>query len=160
MHRYTNVVFDRFERQILEAVGLHVGVAYPNVHTEMPRKQSERSPDHEARVVFQLVRDPSQGTHENLTRAVAVVEHLVDVLVRESALGYWLDTTERETGTRPPLSDEPTSAYQNLRVLSEIRAGQLRNAIRALALLRNAARVTSPRIEVDIETGAYADTAV
>lgn len=155
MHTYTNVLFDGFERQTLDVVGRHLSVAYPAVHTDMPRKQQDRSPDHEARVVLQLVRDATQGTHENVTRAAAVVTHLVEVLTRESDLDYWLDDAEKAAGARPPFSAEPTSTYQVLRMLSEVRADQLRDASRALSLLMRATQITSPRTPDSVETSEY-----
>lgn len=155
MHTYTNVMFDRGERQVLEIASRHLGVAYPDVHTEMPRKKVDRSPDHEARVVFGMVRDTGQGTHENITRAVAVLAHLVEVLTEQAQLEYWLKRRARETGATPEHSTEPTSSYQQLRMLSEIREDQLRDANRALELLRTAALLASPPAYYNVDTGEF-----
>lgn len=101
MHHYTNVVFDTWDTQVLKTASLHLGVAYPEVHEPMPRKKSERIPDHDARVLFALTRDKTQGTYEHIHQAVHVLDHLARVLERESTLDYWLELHEREMGERP-----------------------------------------------------------
>lgn len=145
MHTYTSIVFTRYEQSILKTASLHLGVGFPEVHTEMPRKRSERIPDHDARIVLALLRDPTFGTHENICRALAVMEQLAVAVERESALDYWLDDTEREKGVRPEPSDDPTSGYMVLKTLADIRAGQLVDVNAALPLLRQAAHLTTPR---------------
>lgn len=151
MHAYTNVTFDLYEVSVLKTVGRHLTVAFPDIHEEMPKNKAERIPDHEARVVWQLVRDTSQGTHDNVVRAFAVVNHLVTVLERESSLEHWLTNLTPEGGTKPEPSEEPTSAYHMSEVLTEARQGQLRDARLALEVLRVAVTTTTPRLPVDVD---------
>lgn len=146
MQSYTNVVFNRYEQQILEQATLHMGVAFPKVHEPLPKKQEgKRTPDQNARILIQLVRDPTQGTYDNVATGLWAVGHLIMVLAQEAKLDFWLDDTEAKKGHRPAKSDEPTSPYQQLNSLAEIRQGQLKDALRAFLVLREAARVTVRR---------------
>lgn len=144
MRSYTNVIFDHYEIQLLRTASLHLDVAYPQVRTAMPKKREERHPDHEARVVYQLIRDTTQGSHDAVTQALRVMKRLEEVLMREGEMTYWLDTTEQDSGSRPERSDAPTSGYRQLRMLSELRQDQLRDVRRALTVLAQAAGITTP----------------
>lgn len=155
MRAFTQVVLNRHELSLLKTASLHLGVAYPLARTSMPRQVEDRHPDHEARVVLALLRDPTLGTHENIQRGLAVLEKLAGVLDQQRHLRYWLDDAEQTTGTRPEPSDDPTSGYRNLAMLAEIRAGQLRDVNKALGVLRKAAPLTTPRPDVDDEYDEY-----
>jgi hypothetical protein len=141
---YTNVLFNRYETQLLDKAALHLGVAFPRVHESVPRLKSERIVDHEARVVLHLVRDTTQATHANIVKALAVVRHLESVLALEAELDYWLDTAAAGGRPRPEFSEEPTSPYHQCVVLADTRAGQLVDARRARRVLRRAAAMASP----------------
>lgn len=154
MRTYTNVLFDRYELQVLLTASRHLDIAYPNVRSSMPKKPTERHPDHEARVLYHLVRDTGQGTHANVVRALRVVKRLEEVITPQCDLGYWLDVSEQETGIRPEKSDEPTSGYQQWRMLAEIRQDQLRDTRRALAVLHEAAALVTSAQHEDELAGA------
>lgn len=144
MITYTNVTFGLWEKQALDRVSLHLRIAFPAMNDPMPKNTLDRTTDHQARVISALVRDHTQGTHENVRQAVSVIERLVRVLAIESKLDHWLDIEAKE-GTRPEPSEEPTSPYQQCRMLSDMRTEQMRDALKALLVLRQAARLTSPR---------------
>lgn len=144
MRSYTSVRFNRYEIQLLDKAALHLAIAFPGVREPMPRKQEERSADQQARVLFQLVRDSTQGTYANVDLSLQVVERLEATLEHEAALGYWLNQAAVDGGVRPEPSDEPTSAYHQCVVLAETRAGQLAEARRALKVLRRAAAIVTP----------------
>jgi hypothetical protein len=111
---YTNVLFNRYETQLLDKAALHLGVAFPRVHESVPRLKSERIVDHES------------------------------VLALEAELDYWLDTAAAGGRPRPEFSEEPTSPYHQCVVLADTRAGQLVDARRARRVLRRAAAMASP----------------
>lgn len=145
MQTYTNVVLDRAEREAIRRAALHLPIAFPRMHEEMPRRREDRLEDHYARVLMNLIRDTSTGTFDNLTRAEAVLAKLIRVLAAQASLNYWLAKHAEDHPARPVVpSDEPTSGYQQYVMLADIRDHQLTDAQRALEIVQRAARLASP----------------
>jgi hypothetical protein len=156
MHFYTSVVFDALDRRMFGRVAAHLRIAFPDMHTQMPKNKRDRIPDHDARIITQLRDDPTIGTYENVHQALRVIDTLAVVLTRESRPEHWLSVFEKEAGRPIPRSDEPTSNWQQAIRSAQARGSQLRDATAALELLSQAAAVVSPRDPDEAATDAAA----
>lgn len=147
---YVNVEFDLEERAIIKRVIPHLGVTFPDA----VKGGAADGESQDVASVYALHRNTGAGTYEHVTAALRAVTTLVDQLMRESSLGYWLGVAESDTGTRPEPSEEPTSTYQVLKMMADNRAWQLREAQATLAVLREAAEQVTQRPSHRKEFGA------
>lgn len=140
------IEFNRAERDILAVAGHSLGVAFPQIHEPTTVKSSKR-PD-EQREPLRVIamgdgRAQATWSHDQIVSAVAVMTTQCQRLEQESRLDYWLALHRQVTGQTILPSKEPTSGYQQYRVLAEIRADQLSNAQAALEILTSAADCAS-----------------
>lgn len=143
MRVYHNVIFDRYDDEILQRAARHLPVAFPDMNTEMPRKAEKRLADHSARIVSQLISDKTIGTYENLTRAMAVLKKSLRVLNQTADLTYWLDLAAAK-GAPAEVSDDPLSDYQRLHTLSRIRNIQAGDTVKAIDIIHAALHHATP----------------
>lgn len=153
MDTYTNVVLDRSEREIVQRVLNIITIAFPDFHEVRATARGSRNARKTQRTVAEatalvgLAGDPSVGTYELLSDALWAVGMLAERVEQESKLSYWLAIYPRTEE-----STEPTSAYQRLRVLADIRADQVTNTVMpALELLHEAVRLATPRRTREME---------
>lgn len=136
------VEFNQFERQIIADAGLSLGVAFPEIHEPVPTKKDDRPSTRRAarRIVAMGGRRAQEAwSHDQVVDAVAVMTTQIETLEREAKLDHWL---AQHDGVLEP-SDEPTSGYQQYQTLATIRANQLVDARRALAVFTEAVRYTA-----------------
>ena len=136
MKTYTNVVFSRWERQVIAKAALSVAIAYPEVHDN---KNSRDVRGKKAAQLVALGQDRGIGTHDVVANAVEVLSDLVAVLSQESQHAYWIKSSQQPIEP----SEEPTSGWQVYLMLSQIRQRQLEEALAAYKILTAAATLTT-----------------
>ena len=149
MKAYTNVVLDRWEREIIQRADLSLGIVYPEIH-EAFDKGDHRT--RRSRALARIWKDRNQGTYAHLLEATEVLSELVAQLTIESRHAYWIEQHERATSKEIPESEDPTSGWMVLKMLSEIRIDQLRQAMQAFDILTAALALAKP-VPTDEETG-------